>query len=129
MKKARSFYEQFLARAGGEERYKPAVEDVKRRCKLVKGQRRPNDKCISGRFQNIEEYLMALKDMAEMERLQKEAEKQQAELEAEEKKQQAAQPPPPPAEGAAPAGAPPVEGQPAEGGAEKGGDKKPGKKK
>ena len=73
-KKARAFYEQFLARAGSEDRYKGAVDDVKRRCKTVKGQRRPNDKCISGRFQNIEDYLQALKDMEEMERLQKDAE-------------------------------------------------------
>ena len=35
-----------------------------------------------GRFQNIEDYLQALKDMEEMEKLQKESEKQRAELEA-----------------------------------------------
>jgi tetratricopeptide (TPR) repeat protein len=116
MKKARSYYEQFLSRAGSEQRYSGAVEEVKRRCKTVKGQRRPNDKCISGRFQNIEDYLQALKDMDEMERLNKESAKQQAELEAQQKaeeealkKQQAAEPPPaaepaPAPEGAAPAG-------------------------
>ena len=85
MKKARSFYEQFLSRAGTDERYAGAVDEVKRRCKTVKGQRRPNDKCISGRFQNIEDYLQALKDMDEMERLNKESAKQQAELEAQQK--------------------------------------------
>lgn len=152
VKKARAFYEQFLQRAGGEERYKGAVDDVKRRCKTVKGQRRPNDKCISGRFQNIEDYLVALKEMDEMEKLQKESAKQQAELEAEEKKQQAAleaeqkkqeaaaaaAPPPEEAKpaggkpGAKPAaGEPPAEGAaPAEGGEAKPEDKKPaGKKK
>jgi tetratricopeptide (TPR) repeat protein len=147
VKKARAFYEQFLQRAGGEERYKNAVDDVKRRCKTVKGQRRPNDKCISGRFQNIEDYLVALKEMDEMEKLQKDAEKQQAELEAEEKKQQAAleaeqkkqqeaAAAAPPPEGGKPkggkpaAGEPPAQGAPAEGGEPKAEDKKPaGKKK
>ena len=83
MKKARGFYEQFLSRAGSEGRYAGAVDDIKRRCKTVKGERRKNDKCISGRFQNIEDYLQALKDMEEMEKLQKESEKQQAQKEAE----------------------------------------------
>lgn len=120
VKKARSLYEQFLARAGGGDRYKQMVDDVKRRCKTVKGQRRANDKCIAGRFQNIEDYLRALKDMEEMERLQKESERQAAELEAQEKKQaeqnKAAQPEgapgtPAPAEGT-PA-SPPAGGAPA----------------
>jgi tetratricopeptide (TPR) repeat protein len=116
MKKARSYYEQFLSRAGTDARYAGAVEEVKRRCKTVKGQRRPNDKCISGRFQNIEDYLQALKDMDEMERLNKEAAKQQAELEAEQKAEEAkaaaeAQKNPPPAE-PPPAAEPPPEGAP-----------------
>jgi tetratricopeptide (TPR) repeat protein len=135
-KKARAFYEQFLARAGAEDRYKIAAEEIKRRCKTVKGQRRTGDKCISGRFQNIEDYLQAMKDMEEMDRLQKESEKQAAELEAQEKAAAAAAPPPPaepppaepaaaepaapPAE-AAPEGAPPAEAAPK--------DKKGGKKK
>jgi tetratricopeptide (TPR) repeat protein len=89
MKKARAFYEQFLQRAGSEERYKAKVDDVKRRCAVVKGKRRPTDKCIAGRFQNIEDYLQALKDMEEMEKLQKEGERQQAELEAQQKKEDA----------------------------------------
>jgi tetratricopeptide (TPR) repeat protein len=89
VKKARSYYEQFLSKAGGQDRYKHVVDDIKRRCKTIKGQRRPNDKCISGRFQNIEDYLRALKDMEEMERLQKESERQQAELEAQQKKEEA----------------------------------------
>ena len=129
-KKARAFYEQFLARAGGDERYKIAAEEIKRRCKTVKGQRRTGDKCISGRFQNIEDYLQAMKDMEEMERLQKEGEKQAAELEAQEKAAAAAaaaEAPPAekPAEAApaAPEGAPaaPAEGAPKPaGGAPKG---------
>jgi len=89
MKKARAFYEQFLQRAGSDDRYKGKVDDVKRRCAVVKGKRRPTDKCIAGRFQNIEDYLQALKDMEEMEKLQKESERQQAELEAQQKKEEA----------------------------------------
>jgi tetratricopeptide (TPR) repeat protein len=112
VKKARAFYEQFLGRVGGQERYRHVVDDIKRRCKVVKGQRRPADKCIAGRFQNIEDYLSALKDMEEMERLQKESERQQAELEAQEKKaaeqNPPAQPPPAPGQAAPPATPPPA---------------------
>jgi tetratricopeptide (TPR) repeat protein len=112
VKKARAFYEQFLGRAGGQERYRLIVDDIKRRCKVVKGQRRAADKCIAGRFQNIEDYLRALKDMEEMERLQKESERQQAELEAQEKKaaeqNPPAQPPPAPGQAAPPATPPPA---------------------
>jgi tetratricopeptide (TPR) repeat protein len=97
VKKARAFYEQFLGRAGGQERYRHIVDDIKRRCKVVKGQRRAADKCIAGRFQNIEDYLRALKDMEEMERLQKESERQQAELEAQEKTAAEQNPAAPPA--------------------------------
>jgi tetratricopeptide (TPR) repeat protein len=88
MKQARSYYDQFLSRAQTNERYAHPIDEVKRRCKTVKGKRKTYDKCISGRFQNIEDYLMALKDMEEMEKLQKESERQQAQMEAEEKKMQ-----------------------------------------
>ena len=130
MKQARSYYEQFLGRAGGDERYAEKVDDIKRRCKTVKGKRRKYDKCISGRFQNIEDYLQALKDMKELEKLQKESERQQAEMEAQQKadearqaqeaQQQQQQQPAKPAEGAAA----PDEGAPA---GDKGGDKAGGK--
>jgi tetratricopeptide (TPR) repeat protein len=120
VKKARGFYEQFLSRAGSDDRFRVAVDDIKRRCKTVKGQRRPNDKCISGRFQNIEDYLQALKDMEEMEKLQKESERQQAEMLKEEKAEQArqaAQPKPAAAPPPAAPAAPPAKGEkPAPGG-------------
>jgi hypothetical protein len=109
MKTARSYYEQFLSRAGSEPRYAKAVDDIKRRCKPGTGggkggKSRGSVKCVSGRLQNIEDYLQAMKDMAEIEKMQKQAEQQQKELEAQ---QPAAPPPeaaaPPAAEGAAPA--------------------------
>lgn len=90
MKKARSYYEQFLTRAGGDKRYEAAVDDIKRRCKYdKKGKRRKSSKCLAGRFQNIEMYLDAMKEMAEMEKLQADAAKQQAELEKMEAQQRA----------------------------------------
>ena len=121
MKQARSYYDQFLSRAGADERYAKPIDDVKRRCKTVKGTRKKYDKCISGRFQNIEDYLAALKDMEEMEKLQKESERQQAQMEAEEKamkakeaKEAAANPPPPAAAPAAPPTKPADKAAPAE---------------
>lgn len=127
MKKARSYYEQFLTRAGTNEHYAGAIDDIKRRCKTVKGQRRRNDKCISGRFQNIEDYLQALKDMEEMEKLQKESEKQQAELEAQQKAEAArqAQQQPPPAAAAPAEGQKPADGKGDAKPADKGGEAKP----
>lgn len=93
MKTARSFYEQFLQRAGNDPRYAKAVDDIKRRCKPGTtggkgGKSRGSVKCVSGRIQNIEDYLQAMKDMAEIEKLQKQAEEQQKLQEA----QQAAPP-------------------------------------
>lgn len=118
MKQARSYYDQFLSRAATNERYAGPIDEVKRRCKTVKGQRKKYDKCISGRFQNIEDYLQALKDMEEMEKLQKESERQQAQMEAEEKAMKAKEPPAPP-----PEAAPPAEEKPAEKPADKAGGK------
>jgi tetratricopeptide (TPR) repeat protein len=112
MKQARSYYDQFLSRAGGGEQYAKTVDDVKRRCKTVKGQRKKYDKCISGRFQNIEDYLQALKDMEEMEKLQKESERQQAQMEAEEKAMKAKEAKEAAQQPAAPPAAPPAEAKP-----------------
>lgn len=123
MKKARSYYQDFLNRAGADKRYAAAVEDVTRKCKVEKKRGSGRNACIAGRLQNIELYLDTMKQMAEMEKLQKEQEKQAAALEAQEKAQaekaaKEAQNAPPPAD---PAAAP----------AEPGADKKPegGKKK
>lgn len=88
MKKAKGYYEQYLTRAGTEDRYASAAEDIKRRCKTVRGQRK-RDKCIAGRFQNIEDYHQALKEIEEMEKLEKEGKRQAAELEKEAARQAA----------------------------------------
>lgn len=86
MKKAEGYYKQFLQKAGGDKRYEEAVQDVTRKCKQEKSRRkRAASKCIAGRLQNIDMYRQALKDMAEMEQLQKEAEAQAKQMEAEEK--------------------------------------------
>ncbi|HEX7478008.1 MAG TPA: hypothetical protein VF331_09400 [Polyangiales bacterium] len=88
MKKARTYYQDFLAKAGSDKRYAVAVEDVTRKCKVEGGKKRGSSrsKCIAGRLQNIDLYLDTMKQMAEMEKLQKEQEKQAAALEAQEKK-------------------------------------------
>jgi hypothetical protein len=88
MKKAKSYYQDFLNRASDKNRYGAAIEDVTRKCK-VEGKRRGSKRnaCISGRLQNIDLYLDTMKQMAEMEKLQKEQEKQAAALEAQEKAQ------------------------------------------
>lgn len=86
MEKAEGYYKKFLAKAGSEKRYAEAVQDVTRKCSENKGKRhRGSTKCVAGRLQNIDNYRQALKDMAEMEKLQKEAEAQAAQMEAEEK--------------------------------------------
>jgi hypothetical protein len=87
MKKAKGYYEEFLAKAGSDKRYSVAIDDVKRTCKQEGGKRKRSGKnaCVSGRLQNIQLYLDTMKQMAEMEKLQKEQEKQAAEMEAQEK--------------------------------------------
>jgi tetratricopeptide (TPR) repeat protein len=101
MKKARSYYQEFLSRVGSDKRYAATVEEIQRKCKQ-EGKRRAQGKnaCIAGRIQNIQLYLDTMKQMAEMEKLQKEQEKQIKEMEAQEKAQQQAAPP---AEAPAPA--------------------------
>ena len=94
MKKARGYYQEFLSKAGSDKRFAPQVEEIQRKCEQ-KGKRRAQGKnaCIAGRIQNIQLYLDTMKQMAEMEKLQKEQERQAAELEAQEKQQQQAAPP------------------------------------
>jgi tetratricopeptide (TPR) repeat protein len=104
MKKARGYYEQFMSKAGSDKRFTVAIEDIKRRCKYGKsGKPRGSNQCLAGRMQNIELVLGALKDMEEMERLQKESEAQMKAMEAEQAAEGAK-----PAEGAAPAAEPPA---------------------
>lgn len=88
MKKAKGYYEEFLAKAGGDKRYSDTVDDVKRTCKQEGKRKRGKNQCVAGRLQNIQLYLETMKQMAEMEKLQKEQEKQAAELEAQEKAEQ-----------------------------------------
>jgi tetratricopeptide (TPR) repeat protein len=100
MKKAESYYKDFLARAGNDKRYAAAVEDINRRCKQEGKRKQGKNACVAGRLQNIQLYLDTMKQMAEMEKLQKEQEKQAAAMEAQEKAQQQAAPAAPPAEAA-----------------------------
>jgi tetratricopeptide (TPR) repeat protein len=88
MKKARSYYEQFVSRAGADKRFSVAVEEIQRKCKQEGKRRQGKGACVAGRLQNIDLYLNTMKQMAEMEKLQKEQEKQAADLEAQEKAQQ-----------------------------------------
>ena len=67
---AKRYFDQFLAKAGGNPKYEDAVKAVKRRCRLdSQGRPRPRS-CRPGRLQNIE---MALEALREMEALQREA--------------------------------------------------------
>ncbi len=64
---AKRYFEQFLAKAGGNPKYKDAVASVKRRCRLdSQGRPRPRS-CRPGRLQNIEMALEALREMQSME--------------------------------------------------------------
>jgi tetratricopeptide (TPR) repeat protein len=88
MKKAREYYEQFLQRVGGDKRFATTVEEIQRKCKVEGKRKQGKNACVAGRLQNIQLYLDTMKQMAEMEKLQKEQERQAAELEAQEKAQQ-----------------------------------------
>jgi Tfp pilus assembly protein PilF len=108
MKKARSYYEQFLSRTSGDKRFASTVEEIQRKCKIEGKRKQGKNACVAGRLQNIQIYIDTMKQMGEMEKMQKEQEKQAAELEAQEKAQQqkaapAAAPAPAPAAPAAPA--------------------------
>jgi tetratricopeptide (TPR) repeat protein len=85
MKKAKSYYEEFLSRAGGDKRFAAAIEDIQRKCKQEGKRKQGKNACVAGRLQNIQLYLDTMKQMQEMEKMQKDQERQQAELEAQEK--------------------------------------------
>lgn len=75
MRTAKSYFDQFISRAGSDKAFAGSVEEIQRRCKLTKtGQRPRGSTCVSGRFQNIELYLAAMKEMDAIEKLRKEAE-------------------------------------------------------
>jgi tetratricopeptide (TPR) repeat protein len=88
MKKARGYYQEFLSKVGSDKRYATTVEEIQRKCKQEGKRKQGRNACVAGRIQNIQLYLDTMKQMAEMEKLQKEQEKQAAELEAQEKAQQ-----------------------------------------
>jgi tetratricopeptide (TPR) repeat protein len=98
MKKARGYYEDFLSRAGGDKRYSTNIEEIQRKCKQEGKRKQGKNFCVAGRMQNIQIYLDTMKQMAEMEKLQKEQERQAAEMEAAEKKAAESAPAAPPAE-------------------------------
>jgi len=97
MRKAKTYYEEFLSRAGGDKRFAAAIEDIQRKCKQEGKRKQGKNACVAGRLQNIQLYLDTMKQMQEMEKLQKQQEAQAAELEAQEKAQQQAAPPAAPA--------------------------------
>ena len=79
LRRAKTFYEQFLSKAGGNERYADAVENVRRTCREQQAQgrrraRRRSDDCRPGRIQNINTAVEALTEAA---RLQQQMEAQQ----------------------------------------------------
>jgi tetratricopeptide (TPR) repeat protein len=92
MKKARGYYEEFLSKAGGDKRYSATIEEIQRKCKQEGKRKQGKNACVAGRLQNIQIYLDTMKQMAEMEKLQKEQERQAAEMEAAEKKAAESQP-------------------------------------
>ena len=92
MKKAESYYREFLSRAGGDKRFAAATEDINRKCKYEGKRKTGKNACVAGRLQNIQLYIDTMKQMKEMEKLQKEQERQAADLEAKEKAQAGAAP-------------------------------------
>lgn len=117
MKRAKGYYDQFLSRAGGNSVYKSTVDEITTKCKLGKSGKPPRgSKCTSGRFQNIDLYLAAMKEMEAIEKLQKEAEAMEKQQQSQMEQQEAAAPPAeaPPAEGAKPDAKPAEGAKPAE---------------
>ncbi len=111
MRTAKGYFDQFVSRAGEAKEYAVAVEEIQRRCKLTKtGQRLRGSTCMSGRFQNIELYLAAMKEMDAVQKLQKEAEAMEAEQALQTKE---AVPPAGPQKESPAAPAPPVTAKPA----------------
>ncbi len=72
MKQAITFYDQFVQRARGNTSYKPAVDEIERRCESseAKKKRKSSKSCRPGRKQNIELAIEAMAAMAEMEKMQ-----------------------------------------------------------
>jgi tetratricopeptide (TPR) repeat protein len=80
LRRAKTFYEQFLAKAGRGERYASTVEEVTRRCRQQqqgRRQRRRSTDCRNGRIQNIETAIEALSAAAEVQRQMEQQQRQQ----------------------------------------------------
>jgi len=85
MSKAKAYYDQFVAKAGSAPEFAAAVEEINRKCKrkASSGRRRRRlntDTCVAGRAQNIQEYLGAMQEMAQMQREQEQMQREAAEM-------------------------------------------------
>lgn len=73
LERAKSFYQQFLQRAGNNQRYRETAENVTRRCRQQqqgrRARRRSTD-CRPGRMQNLETALDAMRAAAQMQQRQ-----------------------------------------------------------
>ncbi len=72
LRQAKQFYEQFMSKAGNNERYAEAVESVRRQCRQDNNNRRRRRRrstdCRPGRIQNINTAIEALEAQAQMQR-------------------------------------------------------------
>lgn len=98
MNKAKAFYDQFVSRAGNAPEFATAVAEINRKCKRKpsSGRRRRRlntDTCVAGRRQNIDEYLGAMSEMAQMQREQEEMEREAAAMQRQQEQQQQSAPP------------------------------------
>ncbi len=78
LRQAKTYYEQFLAKAGSNERYTETRENLQRRCRQQRSgrgrSRRRSSDCRPGRLQNINTAIEALTAQADMLRLQQQQE-------------------------------------------------------
>jgi len=84
MDQAERYFRDFLEKAKGEPRFVEAIQDVTRKCEPKRRRRRGKTaKCIAGRLQNIANYRQALREMQEIEALQRESEAAEAAMQEE----------------------------------------------
>jgi len=85
LRRAKQFYQQFLSKAGANERFAEAVENVRRTCRQQRQRgrraRRRSTDCRPGRIQNIDTAVEALGEAAQM---QRQMEQQQRQLQQQE---------------------------------------------
>jgi len=93
LERARGYYNQFLERARGNQRYAEAVENVTRECEQDNNRRRRrrgSNRCMAGRLQNIQMAIEAFAEIEEMQQMQAEAERQMQEYQRQQAEQEAA---------------------------------------